>query len=283
MARNAEKAMTALARWHKMKTDEARGVGERRPYLASMCSDVRKAERFRVDIIREISKKMEQIQNAGLGEFRLRDLNDEINKLLREKRHWEVRILELGGRDYRRAPLVMTEDGKEVPGQYGYKYFGAARDLPGVRELFEKQPEPPPRRTRGDLMQHIDAEYFGYRDEEDGVIVPLEQEEEKNAALRMITEWREKKAGGELDKTEEEEDIYHKAAAEAVEDIPPEEVEVMEIEDGSGRHLVTVDVPSQQDVEDALVRRKKLELLEKYASQALMQQSEEAKALLGLN
>lgn len=37
---------------------------------------------------------------AGLGEFRIRDLNDEINKLLREKRHWEDRILELGGSDY---------------------------------------------------------------------------------------------------------------------------------------------------------------------------------------
>ena len=28
-------------------------------------------------------------------------------------------------------------EGKEVPGNRGYKYFGAARDLPGVRELFE--------------------------------------------------------------------------------------------------------------------------------------------------
>ena len=37
---------------------------------------------------------------AGLGEFRVRDLNDEINKLLREKRHWEERILDLGGPDY---------------------------------------------------------------------------------------------------------------------------------------------------------------------------------------
>lgn len=38
--------------------------------------------------------------SAGLGEFRIRDLNDEINKLLREKRHWEERIVELGGTDY---------------------------------------------------------------------------------------------------------------------------------------------------------------------------------------
>ena len=34
---------------------------------------------------------------AALGEFRLRAINDEINKLLREKHHWNKRILELGG------------------------------------------------------------------------------------------------------------------------------------------------------------------------------------------
>ena len=39
--------------------------------------------------------------SAGLGEFKLRDLNDEINKLLREKGHWEERIVELGGPDYK--------------------------------------------------------------------------------------------------------------------------------------------------------------------------------------
>ena len=37
---------------------------------------------------------------AGLGEFRIRDLNDEINKLIREKNHWQDRIKELGGPDY---------------------------------------------------------------------------------------------------------------------------------------------------------------------------------------
>jgi hypothetical protein len=38
---------------------------------------------------------------------RIRDLNDEINKLIREKGHWERRIVELGGPDYARsAPKV---------------------------------------------------------------------------------------------------------------------------------------------------------------------------------
>jgi len=38
-----------------------------------------------------------------VGCCRLRDLNDEINKLIREKGHWERRIVELGGPDYARA------------------------------------------------------------------------------------------------------------------------------------------------------------------------------------
>ena len=35
---------------------------------------------------------------------------------------------------------MIDHEGKEVPGNHGYKYFGAAKDLPGVRELFEKEP-----------------------------------------------------------------------------------------------------------------------------------------------
>ena len=86
---------------------------------------------------------MSQIQNAGLGEFKIRDLNDEINKALREKRHWENRILELGGRDMRRRSRMLDKEGKEVPGVHGYKYFGAARDLPGkiCKTSFHKGPD----------------------------------------------------------------------------------------------------------------------------------------------
>lgn len=61
-------------------------------------------------------------------------------------------------------------------------YFGAAKDLPGVRELFEQEPPPPPRKTRGELMKDIDADYYGYRDDDDGVLIPLERLEEKKGS-----------------------------------------------------------------------------------------------------
>lgn len=39
------------------------------------------------------------------------------------------------------GPKMLDSEGKEVPGNRGYKYFGAAKDLPGVRELFETDGE----------------------------------------------------------------------------------------------------------------------------------------------
>lgn len=61
----------------------------------------------------------------------------------------------------------------------GYMYFGAAKDLPGVKELFEQEPPAPPRKTRGELMKDIDADYYGYRDDDDGVLIPLERTAER--------------------------------------------------------------------------------------------------------
>lgn len=38
----------------------------------------------------------------------------------------------------------------------------------------------PPRKTRAELMKEIDADYYGYRDEDDGRLLPLEREAEEN-------------------------------------------------------------------------------------------------------
>ena len=59
---------------------------------------------------------------AGLTDYEIRDLNDEINRLLREKRHWENQIVALGGANYRRNVAMLDDDGREVPGTKGYKY-----------------------------------------------------------------------------------------------------------------------------------------------------------------
>ena len=85
---------------------------------------------------------------GSLGEHRIREMNDEINKMMRQKHHWEVRIRELGGSSDRGRQFIDIE-GKELPGAPGYKYYGAAKELPGVRELFaEKDDQYSNKRTK---------------------------------------------------------------------------------------------------------------------------------------
>ena len=116
------------------------------------------------------------------------------------------------------GPRILDREGKEAPGVWGYKYFGAARDLPGVRELFEKpgtlsllrlplclhfikswppidhrldicvplvSEAPPPKKTRGELAREADPFYYGFRDDEDQTLVPIEREAEQKGAIRL--------------------------------------------------------------------------------------------------
>lgn len=193
-------------------------------------------------------------------------MNDEINKLLREKRHWENQISSLGGPHYRRyGPKMFDAEGREVPGNRGYKYFGAAKDLPGVRELFEIEPPPPTRKTRAELMKDVDADYYGYRDDDDGILVPLEDKAERAAMLHAIEEWRERQKKGAGDPVvDDEEELY---PAEPLEFEVNKEGE--DNDDPMGmlapRFTAHVPVPTQKDIEAALLRKRKQELLEKYS------------------
>jgi len=186
MARNQEKAQAMLNRFLQWKKDEAKGPPIKRPFLASEVNDVEEAQRWRNQVIREISKQVSIIQNGSLGEHKIRDLNDEINKLLREKKHWERQIKLLGGADYEKDGARITDaDGKRALGSGGYFYFGAAKELPGVRELFQEMTAPSlPKTTRFELYQQVDADYYGYRDDDDQLLQKLEKKTRTNCSYQ---------------------------------------------------------------------------------------------------
>jgi len=178
--KNEEKAHAMLNRWVAMKKELNSRSKDKRPNLSTECNNLQECERWRNQIIKEITKKVADIQNASLGEYKLRELNDEINKLFREKGHWEDRIKELGGPDYKKlAPKTLDSQGYEIPGSGGYKYWGAAKDLPGVRELFAKEIPNAPRKSRTDLYKNVNFVYYGFKDDEDGNLEKLEQQAEE--------------------------------------------------------------------------------------------------------
>ncbi|KAF2069562.1 hypothetical protein CYY_009118 [Polysphondylium violaceum] len=190
MARNEEKAQSMLNRFLKLKDSESK-YEQRRPHLSSDCDSLVDAEKWRKQIIREISKGITDIQNSSIGEYKIRDLNDQINKLTREKYHWEKRILELGGANYRAiAPKITDANGKEPLGQGLYKYYGEARNLPGVKELFDKPEKLEIKRSKIELLKFVDSDYYGYRDDEDGALEQLEREYENYAIEKKVEEWK---------------------------------------------------------------------------------------------
>ncbi len=97
-------------------------------------------------------------------------MNDEINNLLKEKSKWEDHIRDLGGPDYKSAVQALTSsfdtDALEVPGADGYKYFGAAKNLPKVRELFQREVPLPPKESRTDMYKRVTYSYLGYANQD---------------------------------------------------------------------------------------------------------------------
>lgn len=288
-----------LNRFITMKAEEKKKPKERRPFLASECRDLAEADRWRQQIMREIGRKVAEIQNEGLGEHRLRDLNDEINKLIREKSHWERRIVELGGPNYSKHSAKMTDlEGNivDVPNPSGrgpgYRYFGAAKKLPGVRELFEKPPELRKRRTRYDIYKRIDASYYGYRDEEDGVLARVEGPAEVKMRAEAEEEWRRveeirreaRKGAKEVVMVgapkevlfEEEEDVVEEERMER-------ERKEMENRENEREFVVHVPLPDEKEIERMVVAKKKAELMSKYASEGLMEEQSEVKDMLNIH
>ncbi|KAF4550697.1 Pre-mRNA-splicing factor isy1-like protein [Elsinoe fawcettii] len=189
MARNSEKAQSMLFRFRAYQASSL-GILDttrtRRPKAVSTIDSIPVAERWRGTILKEISRKVSKIQEASLSDYQIRDLNDELNRLFKEKWAWEVRIRELGGPNYMRGGAVTDAEGREVPGGgKGYRYFGRARELPGVKELFEEAMRPTQeeegRKGHQGKRARVDAGYFGYGDEEPGL---LEEERRKEGEAR---------------------------------------------------------------------------------------------------
>lgn len=243
MARNAEKSQSMLFRFRAQQAADL-GIVDinrtRRPKAISQQENIPTCERWRGQVLKEISRKVSKIQDPALSDYQIRDINDELNKLFKEKWQWEMRIRELGGPNYMRGGGKMTDDEGRVieGGGKGYRYFGRARELPGVKELFEaaaQKPEKDVKETRHDLRLRVDAGYYGYNlDEEDGSLLKSEARKEKEA--------------------------FELLAAEG--DTADGDFEPLPGDAGDG---IPWRLPSQEEIEAELLERRKRKLLDKFS------------------
>lgn len=241
MARNAEKAQSMLFRFRAQQASDLGIIDinkSRRPKAISQQEHIPTCERWRGQVLKEISRKVSRIQELALSDFQIRDINDELNKLFKEKWQWEVRIRELGGPNYMRGGgRVMDDEGRVIEGGgKGYRYFGRAKELPGVKEMFEaatRKPEAEKKETRQELRIRVDAGYYGYNlDEEDGSLLKYEEAKEQEAFQTLMAE----------------------------DDKPDADWEILPGDNGDG---VVWRLPTTDEVEAELLERRKRKLLER--------------------
>ncbi|WQF82890.1 Putative pre-mRNA-splicing factor Isy1, helix hairpin bin domain superfamily [Colletotrichum destructivum] len=242
MARNSEKAQSMLFRFREAQAADLGiiDIGRtRRPRVITEVDSIPSCEKWRGQVLKEISRKVSKIQDTALSDYQIRDLNDEINKLMREKYMWEVQIRNLGGPNYMRGGgKIYDEQGREIPGGgKGYRYFGRARDLPGVKELFDaaraKATNEKPLETRDDLRKQVDAAYYGYApDEEDPELLAYELAKEEEAFKHMAKTGKQQ---------------------------PPPNWEPLPGDTGDGKSW---ELPTLEEVQEELINRRRQKLLD---------------------
>ena len=188
MARKNEgKAQTMLNRWITIETQLISQSMGKRPKDIDSINNVQVCGVWRNQVIKEIAKKVGDIQNASLGETLIREMNDEINDLFNEKEKWEAKIKKLGGADYKKfEPKTLDADGFEVPNSGGYRYFGAAKNLPGVAELFKNKPKEIAKKSYIDMYKGINLDYYGIENGEFGDTTDEEIIKEEKAQESLL-------------------------------------------------------------------------------------------------
>ncbi|KAK8929289.1 Pre-mRNA-splicing factor ISY1 [Metarhizium anisopliae] len=244
LARNSEKAQSMLFRFREAQAADLGIIDAgraRRPKGITEVDSVPLCEKWRGQVLKEISRKVSRIHDPVLSDYQIRDLNDEINKLMREKHMWEIQIRNLGGPNYMRtAGRIYDEEGREIPGGgKGYKYFGRAKELPGVKELFDAakakaaRKEDKPLEDRRDLRRNVDAAYYGYAPgEEDDALLAYEAEKERLAVENLLKNGPQE---------------------------PPEGWEALPGDTGDGQVWV---LPTMEEVQQELVERRRQKLLD---------------------
>jgi pre-mRNA-splicing factor ISY1 len=261
MARNEEKSKSMLHRHLAQQSREHNAAqgnsSKRRPFLAQQCDSLPEAEKWRHQVLAEIARFVLQIQDASLGEVRIRDMNEKINKLIREKRHWERRILELGGPNYRSqrsqqeaSKAVDTDLGIDsstiFDGGNGYYYFGAAKDLPEIKEHLTKaamrkatgtedatiaQKQSNFLKHLAEVSERITPSYYGYADRVNEELLAAEARKEQELLQGVARD---------------------------------ESHEPLSALDMAILHGHPLPVPTAADIEQILLQRKKEEVMRKY-------------------
>ena len=106
-------------------------------------------------------------------------------------------------------------------------------------------------------MRGIDADYYGYLDDDDGVLCPLEQAAEKKIRAKLVAEWKERHPGKLVPQSPAKSDQENDKPIPLLGSDEALEIDKLTF-------ISHVPLPTKEDIEQAIVERRKAELLNLY-------------------
>ena len=207
------------------------------------CTSIPIAEQNRRDLLKEIHRKIGRIQDKELELTVVRTLNDEINESIEKIRVWDERIRELGGlsrrsqrriEEFEAATINASESQQAQPEllQFEGKYFfGRARELPEVQDFQKHRQEVDKESVElSKLRKHRTEMYAQVNHIYYGLL-----NEDQEEAIRLEEDREFGVSEGNIDNS----------------------VDLMTLKEG-------LNVPTQEQVQEYLLERRKQELLKKY-------------------
>lgn len=223
------------------------------------CTSIPIAEQNRRDTLKEVHRKIGRIQDKELELTVVRTLNDEINDAINRIRVWDERIRELGGlsrRSQRRieefeAAAVGAAENTPASSELlqfdGKFFFGRAKELPEVQDLLKHRQEfdkenlelVKMRKQRIEMYAQVDHIYYGFLNEKQNKLILAEEEEI---------------FGNEAQEQDQQDQLKLKS-----EDFSNKinEIDLLALKEA-------LNVPTQEQIQEYLLERRKAELLKKY-------------------
>jgi len=132
-------------------------------------------------------------------------------------------------------------------------------------------------------MREIDADYYGYLDDDDNLLIDQEEKCEKEARRLKIEEFKNKKQGEQMDTDLiEPSDDEEEASDEICTEDEDDQIQSIYQENTKRLHKIKKShIPSLEEIEKAILEKKKKDLLSMYVSPELQETEEEVKKLSG--
>lgn len=272
MSRNKEKAQSALNRFQQEANRQA-GVLESNPNLrpkyVQSVESLPQAEKWRSVVISLISTNLTRIQDLMIDESTIREINETLNKLFKEKRAWEYHIKSLGGPDFLRFGPNLESTGlvDDFSGNKGYRYFGRAKELPEVkmlkqakedkhkREVSVKEDQISKTRELEQRFSNLDPHYYLYF----GRKGPESMDKMYESIGEPFTA-----ATGSTD-TVDQYDLQS-ISAKLHQDLPTSPVENDNSENVLNIQDFSLIIPDEETIKNYIINRKKKELLGKFST-----------------